>query len=235
MFRIRARPEPTWRCTRRVFSFDRSPPMTGMVMVRRSGSSRMAPVVNRTRSWSRRADLKRGKPHSSALSPVPSCWPTSWSARSPGRPGRWSRPLSSSAPTTAPPRPWPGSTPCATRPGSTATDSCSGLVRRASRSDFTSARPQLNALRRAPKCERTSRTPLLARQATHLELRTGRPSSRSAPTHPTRRTPHNRPVTGIQLEQHRHRLHRRPVGLEISTDIHIPRQRHRTIRLRLTR
>ena len=36
--------------------------MTGTVIVRRSSSRRIVPVVNRTRSGSRRADLNRGKP-----------------------------------------------------------------------------------------------------------------------------------------------------------------------------
>ncbi len=62
MLRMLARPAATWRCTRRVFSLDRSAPITGSTIVRRSGSSRIAPVVNRTRPRSRRADLNLGKP-----------------------------------------------------------------------------------------------------------------------------------------------------------------------------
>ncbi|COU74074.1 Uncharacterised protein [Mycobacterium tuberculosis] len=38
---------------------------------------------------------------------------------------------------------------------SQSTDSCAGSAALASRSAFTWARPQLKALRRAPKCERT--------------------------------------------------------------------------------
>ena len=41
---------------------DRNPPITGSTMVRRSALTRMAPVVNRTRPGSRRADVNRGKP-----------------------------------------------------------------------------------------------------------------------------------------------------------------------------
>src|SRR5206468_12067203 len=51
------------RSTRRVFSLHRSPPITGSTMVRRSYSSRIGPVVNRTRPTSRpRADLNVGNP-----------------------------------------------------------------------------------------------------------------------------------------------------------------------------
>jgi hypothetical protein len=49
MFRMCARPAARWRCTRRVFSLDRNPPITGTVIVRRLASSRMVPVLNRTR------------------------------------------------------------------------------------------------------------------------------------------------------------------------------------------
>ncbi|CFS04851.1 Uncharacterised protein [Mycobacterium tuberculosis] len=62
MFRICARPLTRWRCTRRVFSLARSGPITGTVIVRRSSSMRMVPVVNRTLPGSRRPDLNRGKP-----------------------------------------------------------------------------------------------------------------------------------------------------------------------------
>jgi len=59
---MRALPLATWRCTRRVFSLDRRPPMTGSTMVRRSGSRRIAPVVNRSRPEPRRRHLNLGKP-----------------------------------------------------------------------------------------------------------------------------------------------------------------------------
>jgi len=48
MFKARALPFARWRCTRRVFSFERKAPMTGTTIVRRSASRRIAPVVNRT-------------------------------------------------------------------------------------------------------------------------------------------------------------------------------------------
>ena len=47
--RMRARPLTTSRSSLRVFSLDRSLPITGTVRWRRSGSRRIAPVVNRTR------------------------------------------------------------------------------------------------------------------------------------------------------------------------------------------
>jgi hypothetical protein len=46
----------------RVFSFDLSGPITGNVTVRRSSSTLMAPVLNRTRPWSLFLDLNRGNP-----------------------------------------------------------------------------------------------------------------------------------------------------------------------------
>lgn len=63
MFKIRASPLDKNRCTLRVFSFECKAPITGSVIVRRSSSMRMVPVVKRTRPVSpRRADLNRGKP-----------------------------------------------------------------------------------------------------------------------------------------------------------------------------
>jgi hypothetical protein len=55
MFKARALPFARWRCTRRVFSFERKAPMTGTTIVRRSASRRIAPVVNLTLArWVRR-------------------------------------------------------------------------------------------------------------------------------------------------------------------------------------
>jgi hypothetical protein len=59
---MRARPLTTSRSSLRVFSLDRSLPITGTVRWRRSGSRRIAPVVNRTRPRSRWRALKRGNP-----------------------------------------------------------------------------------------------------------------------------------------------------------------------------
>jgi hypothetical protein len=53
----RARPLATSRSSRLVFSLARSRPITGNTRWRRSGSRRIAPVVNRTRPRSRRRDL----------------------------------------------------------------------------------------------------------------------------------------------------------------------------------
>ena len=67
--------------------------------------------------------------------------------------------------------------------------------------------------------------PLQIGRPTHLELRAGHhPAGRHRLAQRARRRV-TVPVTGIQLEQDRHRLHRVTVGLEISTDIHKPRQR----------
>ncbi|COV91869.1 Uncharacterised protein [Mycobacterium tuberculosis] len=58
----RDRPLAMSRSTRRVFSWVRTVPMTGSVRWLRSGSTRIAPVVNVTRSGSRPFFLNRGKP-----------------------------------------------------------------------------------------------------------------------------------------------------------------------------
>lgn len=58
----RARPTRSSRSIRRVFSCVRTMPMTGSARCRRSGSTRIAPVVNDTRSWSQPWRLKRGNP-----------------------------------------------------------------------------------------------------------------------------------------------------------------------------
>jgi hypothetical protein len=156
MLRIRARPPTTWRCTRRVFSIDRSLPITGTVMVRRSASRRIAPVLNRTRPGSRRADVNRGKPtRRPARVPVLlACQLSNARARS-ASPLEYAS-LEFSA--------HHGATSSLARfhaqrsdAKSQPTDTCCGSARRAARSVFTCAKPQLNALRRAPKCERTSR------------------------------------------------------------------------------
>ena len=60
--RIRARPLAINRASRRVFSLDRSRPITGATRWRRSASRRIAPVVKRIRPRSRRRILKRGNP-----------------------------------------------------------------------------------------------------------------------------------------------------------------------------
>lgn len=60
--KTRARSLAARRCSRRVFSLDRRRPITGKTRWRRSGSSRIAPVVNRTRPWSRWRALNRGNP-----------------------------------------------------------------------------------------------------------------------------------------------------------------------------
>src|ERR1035437_7301554 len=60
--RMRALPVRTSRSRRRVFSFDRRVPTTGKVMVRRSGSTRMTPVVKRTLAWSFLLDRNLGNP-----------------------------------------------------------------------------------------------------------------------------------------------------------------------------
>ncbi len=61
------------------------------------------------------------------------------------------------------------------------------------------------------------------------------PSSPTAPAHPASRAGVTLGVTVVEVEQHRHRLHRRPVRLEIRADIHQPRQPRRAIPARLTR
>ncbi|COX08299.1 Uncharacterised protein [Mycobacterium tuberculosis] len=58
----RARPLAMSRSTRRVFSYVRMVPITGKVRWRRSGSTRIAPVVKHTRSASRPFFLNRGTP-----------------------------------------------------------------------------------------------------------------------------------------------------------------------------
>ena len=58
----RALPARRSRSTRRVFSYVRTVPITGKVRWRRSGSTRIAPVVKHTRSGSRPLRLKRGNP-----------------------------------------------------------------------------------------------------------------------------------------------------------------------------
>ncbi len=74
----RARPLEVSRSIRRVFSCVRTVPITGNVRWRRSGSTRIAPVVKHTRSASRPFFLNRGNPTRSpgpragtALLPVP--------------------------------------------------------------------------------------------------------------------------------------------------------------------
>jgi len=56
------RPLASRRSRRRVFSLDRSRPITGTTMWRRSDSRRIAPVVKRTRPRSRWRALNRGNP-----------------------------------------------------------------------------------------------------------------------------------------------------------------------------
>ena len=58
----RARPARMRRSMRRVFSWVRTVPITGSVRWRRSGSTRIAPVVKHTRSASRPLRLNRGNP-----------------------------------------------------------------------------------------------------------------------------------------------------------------------------
>ncbi len=60
--KMRALPARTRRSRRRVLSNERSVPTTGRVMVRRSGSTRMTPVVERTLAWSFLLDRHLGKP-----------------------------------------------------------------------------------------------------------------------------------------------------------------------------
>ena len=131
-----------------------APPIIGSTMVRRSGLG-IAPLVKRTRPGSRRPDLNRGNP--------------------PGGPagGRCLLSLQCSAPARGRPsrrvgllvwRAHHGATSCLARfhalrndAISQPTDSCAGSTVFASRSAMTRARPQLSALRRAPKCDRTNR------------------------------------------------------------------------------
>ena len=196
-------------------------------MVRRSASRRMAPVLNRTRPGSRRADLNRGKPTRRPRR-VPSLPAFQFPARAPGQPARTSRPPSSCPPTMAPPHPWPGSTPTATSQIPTHRLVAPDQRLRASRSFFTWAKPQLNALRRAPKCDRTS-----AQRPDQRAIRPRTsPPSPSSPAAPLTGWPRHRITLGvpvIQVEQHRHRLHRGPVDLEIGADVHQPRQPHRAV------
>src|SRR5215218_6777216 len=74
--RTLARPLATSRSSRRVFSLERSLPITGRTRWRRSGSRRIAPVVKRTRPRSRAAGLEAGEPH----------WPAGAAARPDVRP-----------------------------------------------------------------------------------------------------------------------------------------------------
>ena len=60
--RTLALPTRTSLSSLRVFSLDLSGPITGKLTVRRSASTLMAPVVNRTRPWSFLFYLNRGKP-----------------------------------------------------------------------------------------------------------------------------------------------------------------------------
>ena len=60
--RILARPLPISRCSRRVFSCTRTVPTLGRVTCRRSGSTRIAPVVKVTRSRSRPFFANLGNP-----------------------------------------------------------------------------------------------------------------------------------------------------------------------------
>ena len=60
--RMRARPLANSRSSLRVFSCTRTVPTRGRVTCRRSGSTRMAPVVKVTRSRSRPFFANRGNP-----------------------------------------------------------------------------------------------------------------------------------------------------------------------------
>ena len=60
--RIRAFPARVSRSRRRVFSFDRNRPIRGRVIVARSGSTRIAPVVNRIRLRALCLASNRGNP-----------------------------------------------------------------------------------------------------------------------------------------------------------------------------
>jgi hypothetical protein len=115
--RTLARPLATSRSSRRVFSWERSLPITGTTRWRQPGSRRIAPVMIRTRPRSRRRALKRGNstgrparrpalasdqfrsllpspgtrapaPGTSARSGSPGCGWAGGGRRSPPRPGR---------------------------------------------------------------------------------------------------------------------------------------------------
>jgi hypothetical protein len=138
-----------------MFSLDRRPPMRGTMIVRRSGSSRIASVVNRTARVTP-CGFEPGETHPAAfmgagLAGVPVVH------RPRDRPSPTSRPLFELSADH-------GATPPLARfhalrddPRSHPSDPWDGSAPPASRSAFTFARPQLKALRRAPKCERINR------------------------------------------------------------------------------
>jgi len=164
-----------------MFSLDRRPPMRGTMIVRRSGSSRIASVVNRTARVTP-CGFEPGETHPAAfmgagLAGVPVVH------RPRDRPSPTSRPLFELSADH-------GATPPLARfhalrddPRSHPSDPWDGSAPPASRSAFTCARPQLKALRRAPKCERINR---LRSDQWAIRPRTSprTPATPTAPAHP---------------------------------------------------
>ena len=207
--------------------------MRGSTIVRRSSSSRIAPVVNRTRPGSRRADVNRGKPtRRPPRAPVPAGVPVAQRARQISQTARVCL-----LGVLRPPRRHLVLDPVPRPPQRTKVPA----HRHMPRIEFPGVHVGLHLSqapieRFAPRPEMRTDYPtsIRIRGPFDLELRRShKPARRHLLTQdPRRGIP--AALTVVQVEQHRHRLHHLPVGFEIRSDIDIPRQCWCAITFRLT-